>query len=93
MLRMTLNIKGRVQKVGYRYSVVNYVMESGHQLTGVVRNLPDGSVEVIAEGELEELKELHRFCSKGPPTSNVREIKQEIGPINSRQYSEFRITT
>jgi len=92
MLRMTLNIKGRVQKVGYRYSVANYIEESGHQVTGLVRNLPDGSVEVIAEGELEDLKALHRFCLKGPPKSEVREINQEIEPINSRKYSDFRIT-
>lgn len=91
MLKMTLNIKGRVQKVGYRYSVINYVLESGYPLTGHVRNLSDGSVEVVAEGDLEELKELHRFCLKGPPSSQVREIKQDIEPIDSRQFSEFTI--
>ena len=88
---MTLNIKGRVQKVGYRYSVINYVIESGSTLTGYVRNLSDGSVEVVAEGELEELKELHRFCLKGPPASEVREIDQDLAPINVRNYGQFTI--
>ena len=93
MLKMTLNIKGRVQKVGYRYSVVNFVIESGLGLTGHVRNLSDGSVEVVAEGSLEELKELHRFCLQGPPTSQVREIDQDLAPIHSRSFTEFRILT
>lgn len=91
MLRMTLKIKGRVQKVGYRYSVVDYVEGSGHALTGYVRNLPDGSVEVLAEGNLEHLKELHRFCSKGSPASEVREIDQSLEPIETRSFAEFRI--
>lgn len=89
MLKMTLNIIGRVQKVGYRYSVVNFVMESKLTLTGYVRNLSNGDVEVLAEGELEDLKELHRFCLQGPPRSEVREITQEIEPIQKREFQEF----
>lgn len=93
MLRMTLNIKGRVQKVGYRYSVLDFVVESKFSLTGYVTNLPDGSVEVLAEGPLEELKELHRFCLKGPPASEVRDIQQDLQPISERHFSDFRIKT
>lgn len=89
MLKMTLNIIGRVQKVGYRYSVVNFVMEGNLSLTGYARNLSNGSVEVVAEGELEELKELHRFCLQGPPRSEVREIAQNIEPISKREFQDF----
>lgn len=88
---MTLNIKGRVQKVGYRYSVADFVMESKLSLTGYVRNLSDGSVEVLAEGDLEELKELHRFCQKGPPRSDVRSIDQDLHPLDKRTYQRFVI--
>ncbi len=71
--------------------MINYVIESGSNLTGYVRNLSDGSVEVVAEGGLEELKELHRFCLKGPPASEVRKIDQDLSPIEARQYSQFTI--
>jgi acylphosphatase len=44
---------GRVQGVGFRYTAKTTAM--GFELTGVVRNLPDGRVELIAEGERGEL--------------------------------------
>ena len=88
---MTLYIKGRVQKVGFRYSVANFVIESTPAVTGYVKNLSDGSVEVLAEGDLEELKELHRFCQKGPPHSEVRAIEQELEPSDKRAYQRFVI--
>lgn len=45
---------GRVQGVGFRYTAKTTAM--GFELTGVVRNLPDGRVELIAEGERGELE-------------------------------------
>ncbi len=89
---MTLIIKGKVQKVGFRYSVVDYVVSSQLPIVGVVRNMPDGSVEVVAQGELEAIKELHRFCTKGPPGAEVREVTQDLIRINKVGYSEFLIT-
>lgn len=89
MLQMTLNIKGKVQKVGFRYSVIDYVISQNLPLVGHVRNLPDGSVEVIAQGDIEVLKDLHRFCTKGPPRAEVREVTQDVVPINKYTFSEF----
>ena len=45
---------GRVQGVGFRYTVKSLV--TGFEVTGSIRNLPDGRVELIAEGEKEELE-------------------------------------
>lgn len=45
---------GRVQGVGFRYTVKNVAM--GYEVTGLVRNLLDGRVELIAEGAREELE-------------------------------------
>jgi acylphosphatase len=45
---------GRVQGVGFRYTAKTTVM--GFEVTGVVRNLPDGRVELIAEGDRPELE-------------------------------------
>lgn len=89
MLQMTLNIKGKVQKVGFRYSVVDYVVSQKLPIVGHVRNLPDGSVQVIAQGDIEALKDLHRFCTKGPPRAEVREVSEELFPIKKLEYSAF----
>lgn len=89
MLQMTLNIKGKVQKVGFRYSVVDYVVSQKLPIVGHVRNLADGSVQVVAQGDIEALKDLHRFCTKGPPRAEVREISEDLIPIKKLEYSAF----
>lgn len=89
MLQITLNIKGKVQKVGFRYSVVDYVLTQKLPIVGHVRNLPDGSVEVVAQGDIESLKQLHRFCTKGPPRAEVREVSEEVTPITKLDYFDF----
>jgi acylphosphatase len=89
MLQMTLIIMGKVQRVGFRYSVVDFVLTNNLGLVGHVRNMPDGSVHVIAQGDIESLKELHRFCTKGPPRAEVREVAQDLVQINKLDFSEF----
>lgn len=89
MLQITLNIKGKVQKVGFRYSVVDYVLTEKLPIVGHVRNLPDGSVQVVAQGDIESLKQLHRFCTKGPPRAEVREVSEELTPITKLDYFDF----
>jgi acylphosphatase len=51
---MHIFYSGRVQGVGFRYTTKNVAM--GFEVTGAVRNLPDGRVELIAEGPREELE-------------------------------------
>ncbi|MBA2404885.1 MAG: acylphosphatase [Bdellovibrionales bacterium] len=91
MLQMTLNIKGKVQKVGFRYSVVDYVITQKLPIVGHVRNLPDGSVQVVAQGDIESLKDLHRYCTKGPPGAEVREVTEEVAPITKLNFSNFML--
>ena len=86
---MTLIIKGKVQRVGFRYSVVDFVHSENLPIVGHVRNMPDGSVHVIAQGDIEALKELHRFCTKGPPRAEVREVNQDLIQINKAEFSDF----
>lgn len=88
---MTLIIKGKVQRVGFRYSVMDHVLGQKLPLVGYVRNLPNGCVEVIAQGDIESLKELHRFCTKGPPRAEVREVTQDLIQINKLNFSDFTI--
>ncbi len=89
MLQMTLIIKGKVQRVGFRYSVVDFVISSKLPIVGHVRNMPDGSVHVLAQGDIESLKELHRFCTKGPPRAEVREVEEDVVQISKPNFSEF----
>lgn len=86
---MILIIKGKVQRVGFRYSVVDFVHAQNLPIVGHVRNMPDGSVHVLAQGDIESLKELHRFCTKGPPRAEVREVEEEVTHISKPEFSEF----
>ncbi len=51
---MTVHYSGRVQGVGFRYNAKS--VAAGFEVTGTVRNLNDGRVELIAEGQHEELE-------------------------------------
>ena len=76
MKRLHAKVTGRVQGVGFRYFVLNSANQLG--LTGWARNRRDGSVEVIAEGELDSLKQLVGALRKGPTSSIVRDLKTNI---------------
>jgi acylphosphatase len=52
--RMHIYYSGRVQGVGFRYTAKN--VATGYEVAGLVRNLPDGRVELLAEGLREELE-------------------------------------
>jgi acylphosphatase len=65
-------VRGAVQGVAFRYHARLRATELG--LCGFVRNLPDGSVEVFAEGEEEGLQELERWLGHGPPSARVCEV-------------------
>ncbi|MCX7911949.1 MAG: acylphosphatase [Dehalococcoidales bacterium] len=65
-------VRGRVQGVFYRAFVEGHAEELG--LGGYVRNLPDGAVEVVAEGEREQLEKLVGYLKKGPPAARVGEV-------------------
>ena len=53
LVRVQVLYSGRVQGVGFRYTVKSLV--PGYDVLGIIRNLPDGRVELIVEGKQEEL--------------------------------------
>ncbi len=55
---MSIFYAGRVQGVGFRYSIKN--VAPGFEVTGTVRNCPDGRVELMAEGDKNELEKFQR---------------------------------
>lgn len=66
-------VTGRVQGVSFRYHTQNTATRL--DLVGWVRNLPDGSVEVLAEGSRDKLEELAKWLSKGPPFARVDRLE------------------
>ena len=65
-------ISGRVQGVGFRY--FTHVAAGREHLHGWVRNLPDGRVEIVAEGEPEALERFERQVRTGPPGARVSDV-------------------
>lgn len=81
-------IVGRVQGVAYR----SYAQDVATELRvfGYTRNLPDGRVEIIAQGEAGKLKEFIEYMNEGSSLSSVEGVAVEWG--TSREvYSDFTI--
>ena len=83
-----LLIRGSVQGVGFRSFVRHKARTLG--LSGQVRNLADGAVEVAAEGSDEDLRQLSALAAIGPATARVTGIREEWseGP---QQFGSFEI--
>ena len=83
-------VSGRVTGVGFRYFTQDIARQEG--LTGVVRNLPDGRVEAIAEGDEESLTRLEIALRRGPSHARVERVEVEAIPI-AGTYLNFAITS
>ena len=81
-------IHGRVQGVFYRA----WTQQQAHdlELKGWVRNLEDGNVELLAQGEKEPLEQLLRLCQKGPPAAQVEKVTTEWLDEDA-DYKDFSI--
>ncbi|MHC4462228.1 MAG: acylphosphatase [Planctomycetota bacterium] len=79
---------GRVQGVGFRFTAFRIANRS--QLTGFVRNSPDGSVEMLAQGSSDDIDNCIRDIEESF-TDYIRETKIEEIPTNP-QYTDFKIT-
>ncbi len=73
MIARRFQVSGRVQGVGFRYFVVTCAARWG--LTGWARNLPDGRVEVLAQGEPEALGGLEEDLRRGPRSARVDHVE------------------
>ena len=82
-------VTGRVQGVGFRWFVVREAESLG--LTGWTRNLHDGRVEVLAQGEDEALDALAASLSEGPPAARVDGVAASEEPVDSHRRS-FDVT-
>lgn len=82
-------VSGTVQGVGFRYFAYRRATELG--LKGFVRNLPDGRVEAVAEGEKGKVEQYRDSLAGGPRSAVVEKLDATIGQY-SGEYDEFEIT-
>lgn len=73
--RIRAVVSGRVQGVGFRYFVLQTAR--GLELTGYVRNTPEGNVEVLADGPPHALDSLVKRINEGSPASLVQSVRVE----------------
>ena len=85
---MTVFYSGRVQGVGFRYTVKS--ITTGFEVTGTVRNLNDGRVEMIAEGERDELDAFRQAIRESGLGSLIQREEEISGPA-SGQFRGFEI--
>lgn len=87
MRRLHAIVSGRVQGVSFRY----YTTQTARQLNvvGWVKNLPDHTVEVVAEGENSALERLLEFLHKGPSGARVTNVDVDWQPA-TEEFSTFR---
>ena len=80
-------VSGMVQGVGYRYFAQNAA--ENLKISGFVRNLSDGRVEVFAMGTPGQHAQLRALLQKGPRFSNVREVRDEPAALDARYEGGF----
>jgi acylphosphatase len=81
-------ISGEVQGVGYRYFAQR--IAARHQVTGYVRNLSDGRVEVHVEGTPEGVEGFKHDLAAGPQYARVEQV-EEVSVEPTGSYKNFRI--
>ena len=88
MIKLQFTVYGIVQGVGFRYSTWGKAKEFG--LSGVVRNLSDGSVLVIACGDEAQLGKLREWLWQGPRYSLVDNVVEQIY-LGQRKFDGFSV--
>jgi acylphosphatase len=86
--RIHLVVRGRVQGVFFRASAQREAKRLG--LTGWVKNRQDGGVEILAEGEEDQVKDLLAWAQHGPSTARVEKLDTRWRSYTG-EFSEFQI--
>lgn len=86
--RLTARVHGYVQGVGYRYFVRRQAAALG--LRGYVRNLVNGDVEVVAEGDRSRLEQLLHVLERGPSAAEVENVMADWS-AGTGVFSSFQI--
>ena len=74
MIARRFIVKGRVQGVGFRFFAIRAARRLG--VTGTVRNLPDGTVEAVVEGEPSAVADFRAELQRGPSYAHVTSVEE-----------------
>lgn len=88
MRTLKIVIKGRVQGVGFRFSAQRFAEKSG--VKGYIRNLVNGNVEIVVQGDVKALQDLLVWAHRGPSTAEVESVAVEDTNID-KIYEHFSI--
>lgn len=88
--RLHLFVEGLVQGVGFRHRVYMEARKLG--LTGWVRNLDDGRVEAVFQGESSSLESMLAWCADGPVLARVSRVQHEWSDGAAPEFRGFDIT-
>lgn len=80
-----LVVHGSVQGVGFRYAACEAARECS--ITGWVRNLPDGSVEIVAQGSADAIARISAWARRGPRYAAVDRVESETLPGTSELHA------
>ena len=86
--RVKITVFGDVHYVGFRFSTIEVARDLA--LVGWVKNEPDGTVQIVAEGEKEKLENLVTWAKQGPPLAKVEKIEVVWGSA-TREFSGFEV--
>ena len=89
LVRVHVHYSGRVQGVGFRYTVKSLI--PGYDVLGIIRNLPDGRVELVAEGERAELEAFLQAIRDSGLRRNIRDEEIVFGE-GQDNFRGFEIT-
>ena len=91
--RATITVTGRVQGVGFRYWTVAEVHALRLPITGMVRNLPDGNVEVVAESaDRHAIDQLLARLATGPNSARVDTVHPLYESNVEPRHSDFKVS-
>lgn len=88
MRHYNIKVRGKVQGVAFRFSTHAKAIKLG--LTGLVKNMPDGSVYIEAEGKEDAINSLIEWCYVGPPRAKVTEVDANESELKGYRTFELK---
>jgi acylphosphatase len=84
---ISITVSGLVQGVYYRQSTKEKALELG--ISGIIKNLPNGNVHILATGTADQLNELVHWCKQGPALAKVKLV--DVEPLERQVFMSFVI--
>ena len=88
-VRAHILVTGKVQGVYYRQNTMETA--KANKVTGWVRNLDDGSVEAVLEGDESDVRRVIEWCKKGPPKAEVKNVDAKFEG-HTGEFSDFTVS-